>query len=416
MSLAEMLYEIKFQLDGNQVLSDDHKLYEDLVKINQAAHQQLDIRFLDTSELDFYHSGWILRGRLKQNKNQWEITYKKRTAIPQSETIDEAVQRMKEAGFDPNDPLLSIEVDWSGEHQTLNYSYEVKAEVSELQNSDDWQSVFLRHAPESLQRERWAELDLAAMLSKTILYGPINSHKYKGEWSGLQVSVEVWNVSGQSIAEITIEARGATSAQSNRELLKRSLQQNKLLPLQIDFSKTGWALSQLGHAELLSTDPFELLRQGGYNLYFRHAQPENSSDDPGLSALGREQAKRLGELLLAKQIPLQIPILSSPLRRAKETAEFAFTKEKVRIEERLIQAELEQLLETTPSNDNNQLFVAHHHHFSNQLNKNESFDYLDAVLLRPLGHGKGYTLLQVRNLLQDSLIKYGKLVAKVPSV
>lgn len=302
MKQTEMQYEIKFLLDGNQLLTDEHKLRVDLMHLDQAAHQQLDIRFLDTPELDLYHAGWILRGRLKHGKDQWEITYKKRMELSESNNIEQAVRLVEESGFDLNDPLLSKEVDWSGEYQSLNLSYEVKVNISALNHPDDWKDIFLKYAPEPLRREQWGKLNFTTMLSQTSVFGPITAHKYKGEWSGIQESAEVWNVAGSSIVEITTEATGSIAAQSSHDLMKRLLQQQDLLPLQQGMSKTGWALNKLLHAEDSVTDPFLLLRRGGYNLYFRHAQPENTHDnDVMLSTLGREQAWRLGELLTSKK-------------------------------------------------------------------------------------------------------------------
>lgn len=418
MSINEMPYEIKFYLDANQVLSDEHELLADLVQLNQPEHQQLDIRFLDTATLDFHQSGWILRGRLKPNKDRWEITYKKRARLSPSETVEEAIEKMKGHGFDQNDPSLRMEVDWSGDGQTLNFSYEVKVDISELQNTADWQATFLKYAPEPLRRGQWNEFDLQALISKTILYGPIAVRKLKGEWSGLKVSVEVWKVADQSIVEITTEVAGS-AAQSQRDLLQRSLQQQSLFPFQPVMSKTAWALYLLANNGHNANDLFVFLRQGGYNLYFRHAQPENMIDDDiGISIWGREQAVSLGKLLLSKQIPVQMPVLSSPIRRARETAEAAFGKEpeQVRIEERLIQPELDRLLELVPSKGMNQLFVAHYHHFNNQLGANEKIEYLDMVLLHPLGDGKGYRLVQVVNLLQESLVKYSKMTEKASAL
>ncbi|MDY8022017.1 histidine phosphatase family protein [Paenibacillus polymyxa] len=413
MSQSEIQYEIKFFLDGNQVLTDEHELRVDLVHLDQAAHQQLDIRFLDTSALDLQRAGWILRGRLKQGKDQWEITYKKRIGLIESENIEQSMKEMEESSFDLNDPSLSMEVDWSGEHQSLNLSYEVKVNVSALHHPDDWKAVFLKHAPKPLRRERWGELNFTTMLSQTSVFGPITAHKYKGEWSGIQESAEVWNVAGSSIVEITTEATGSVAAQSSHDLMKRLLQQQDLLPLQPGMSKTGWALNKLLHAEDFVTDPFLLLRRGGYNLYFRHAQPENTHDnDVMLSTLGREQAWRLGELLAARKIPIQLPVSASPIMRARQTAEIAFSQQNVKIEPLLVQRELDQLLETTPEVGVNQIFVAHHHNFNNQLKPNKKFDYLNMVLLKPLGAGKGYNVVQVLNLFQEALIKYGSTVSE----
>lgn len=71
------------------------------------------------------------------------------------------------------------------------------------------------------------------------------------------------------------------------------------------------------------------------------------------------------------------------------------------------------MLETPPEAGLNQIFVAHHHHFNNQLNPSEKFGYLDLVLLKPLGRGKGYKVVQVLNLLQEALIKYSSTVSEV---
>ncbi|WP_226002710.1 histidine phosphatase family protein [Paenibacillus sp. BJ-4] len=252
------------------------------------------------------------------------------------------------------------------------------------------------------------------MLSKTSLFGPITARKYKGEWSGIQESAEVWNVAGSSIVEISTEATGNIAAESSRDLMKKLLQQQDLLPLQPGMSKTGWALNKLLHSEDPVADPFMLLRQGGYNLYFRHAQPENTvDDDVMLSALGREQAWRLGELLTARKIPIQLPVSASPINRARQTAEIAFSQQNVQIEPRLVQRELDQLLETAPEEGLNQIFVAHRHHFNNQLNPNKKFDYLNMVLLKPLGTGKGYNVVHVLNLLKEALIKYDSTVSKL---
>lgn len=418
MSINGMMYEIKFYLDANQLLSNEDELLADLLQLNQPKHRQLNVRFLDTAALDFHRSGWILRGRLKSNRDRWEITYKKRRRLSPKETVEEAIEKMKGLGFDQNDPSFRMEMDWSGDGQTLNFSYEVKVDISELQNTADWQATFLKYAPEPLRRAQWNGLDLQALISKTILYGSIAVQKHKGGWRGLNVSVEVWKVTEQSIVEITTEVTGS-AAQSQRDLLQQSLQQQKLFPIQPVMSKTAWALYLLANNEHTAKDPFELLHQGRYNLYFRHAQPEDTKDnDTGLSAWGSEQAASLGKLLLSKKIPVQMPVLCSPIRRARETAEVAFGKEpeQVRIEEHLIQPGLDRLLELVPSKGMNQLFVAHHYHFNHQLGMNERFEYLDAALLQPLGDGNGYRLVQVVNLLQVSLVKYGKVPEKVPAL
>ncbi|KQO18417.1 histidine phosphatase family protein [Paenibacillus sp. Leaf72] len=405
MSQTEMPYEIKFLLDGNQVLTDKHELRTDLVHLDQAEHQQLDIRFLDTSALDLYRKGWILRGRLKQGKDRWEITFKKRIALQGTMTIENAIQEAEKLGFDLNDPSLNKEVDWTGEHQSLNLSYEVKVSASELNDTSDWKITLMKHAPEPLRLQQWGEITFKEMLSKSNMYGPIPAQKYQGERNGVKESIEIWTVAGSSIVEITTEALGMEAAQSSHELMANLLQQQNLLVLQPGLSKTGWALKKWLQTV---SNPFSLLLEGGFNLYFRHAQPESTdNDEVMLSQSGQEQARKLGELLSEKKIPIQLPVSASPINRARQTAELAFSEKNILIEPRLIQKNhLPQLLEIVPKQGFNQVFVAHHFTFNNQLKEYDDFIHLGMVWLKPLGEGKGYTVVQVLDLLQEALIKH----------
>ncbi|SFF47371.1 Histidine phosphatase superfamily (branch 1) [Paenibacillus algorifonticola] len=237
------------------------------------------------------------------------------------------------------------------------------------------------------------------------MYGPITAQKYQGEWNGVKESIEVWTVAGSSIVEITTEALGIEAAQSSHALMENLLQQQNLLPLQPGLSKTGWALKKL--LQTIS-DPFSLLLQGGFNLYFRHAKPESTVDDEVmLSQSGQEQARKLGELLSARKIPIQLPVSASPINRARQTAEIAFSEKNIQIEPQLIQKNhLPQLLEVVPKQGFNQVFVAHQFTFNNQLKEFDDLLYLGMVLLKPLGEGKGYTVVQVLDLLQEALIKH----------
>lgn len=77
------------------------------------------------------------------------------------------------------------------------------------------------------------------------------------------------------------------------------------------------------------------LRGGGHVLFIRHAQTEPGVGDPpgfrlddcatqrNLSTEGRAQARRLGEVLSTRQVPIG-EVLSSPWCRCVETAQLAF--------------------------------------------------------------------------------------------
>ena len=92
---------------------------------------------------------------------------------------------------------------------------------------------------------------------------------------------------------------------------------------------------QLSKEEALWSD----LRKGGYVLLIRHADAPGTFDPPGfqlgvcstqrnLSEEGRAQSKRLGELIRAKNIPID-EVLSSQWCRCIDTASLAFGADKV---------------------------------------------------------------------------------------
>lgn len=84
----------------------------------------------------------------------------------------------------------------------------------------------------------------------------------------------------------------------------------------------------------------EALTEGGHVIYWRHAATDRSQSDRdlrdirrcetqrNLSALGREQARRVGEGMAALGIPIGA-VLSSPFCRNWETAEEAFGRYKI---------------------------------------------------------------------------------------
>lgn len=81
---------------------------------------------------------------------------------------------------------------------------------------------------------------------------------------------------------------------------------------------------------------FDLLSEGGFNIYFRHAATDETTDVPedridlddcstqrNLSQLGREQARLTGEAFENLGIPVG-EVLSSRYCRCRQTAELAF--------------------------------------------------------------------------------------------
>ncbi|MFC4174965.1 histidine phosphatase family protein [Microvirga sp. GCM10011540] len=91
----------------------------------------------------------------------------------------------------------------------------------------------------------------------------------------------------------------------------------------------------------------ERLRRGGLVLFFRHADTTGMpcdrsyrigerSGQRNLSPEGREQSRRIGEILSALGIPIAEPVLAGPVFRARDTAEIAFGPERVRVTDSLL--------------------------------------------------------------------------------
>lgn len=89
------------------------------------------------------------------------------------------------------------------------------------------------------------------------------------------------------------------------------------------------------------------LRQGGLVLFFRHADTRGEQCDSSyrvgdragqrnISALGREQSRRIGRRLEELSIPVTFPVLAGPVYRARDTAEHAFGAARVRVTDELL--------------------------------------------------------------------------------
>jgi phosphohistidine phosphatase SixA len=141
-------------------------------------------------------------------------------------------------------------------------------------------------------------------------------------------------------------------------------------------SSPVFAQKSLGEAELIAA-----LKQGGYVLYFRHAETDVSKTDQNrddlsdwtkqrnLSEKGRQQAAAIGKAFRALGIPVS-EVKSSPYCRAVETAKLAFGKATVNKDlasfigtdkqeaERLADA-LRVMLGTQPPAGKNTVLVSH---------------------------------------------------------
>ncbi|MEO4055157.1 histidine phosphatase family protein [Solibacillus sp. CAU 1738] len=88
---------------------------------------------------------------------------------------------------------------------------------------------------------------------------------------------------------------------------------------------------------------FDKLLNGGYIIYFRHAEATSGKDaqnvnfkdcstQRNLTEKGKEQAIMIGNVLRQNGIPIEPSVISSPFCRAVDTAKLAFPNKMIRID------------------------------------------------------------------------------------
>jgi broad specificity phosphatase PhoE len=170
-----------------------------------------------------------------------------------------------------------------------------------------------------------------------------------------------------------------------------------------------------------------MLRQGGLILYARHGEATVGLDQPNfnfqncftqrnLSEVGRRQAAYYGATLRNLQIPISVPVLASPFCRTIETGQLAFERWNVQIdpfwfqvyrlsrnlsylEQNRILNALKSRLEINPPQGSNTAIIAHS--FPQGIGLGQ-IDNMETVVVRPLGRGRGYEIIDTLSL--DELV------------
>jgi phosphohistidine phosphatase SixA len=143
------------------------------------------------------------------------------------------------------------------------------------------------------------------------------------------------------------------------------------------------------------------LKDGGYNIFFRHAITGSTYNPPGekindcssqrpLNNFGRQQSIKIGKILIENQIPIG-EVYSSPICRCKETARLIFGQYHVvdwllahRGQQQVI---LDSRLKESPKPKTNNVFIGHALTFSDGLLGNSwqriSLAEGEAVIIKP---------------------------------
>ena len=243
-------YEVKFLLDSDLALTDDHLLTDDLCALTGAGteYQVIDAIYLETADRTFSQEGWINRIRWKENKKKIECTSKKRYPLSgqDAETIRAALAQTEADGFIFSDTAYSAEIDWGYSQMTLNAAWESSGTYKDYQSlaqfsTDDAIDFFKSMMPD--EEQNWKEDQWGrAMLDQAQMVGPLQYRRFKGNWNGTEIKIDVCLIGDSYTTELSFKASGLEAASALREQMTALLEEKGIL-LHLDSLKTQTILN-----------------------------------------------------------------------------------------------------------------------------------------------------------------------------
>ncbi|WP_018751765.1 hypothetical protein [Paenibacillus sanguinis] len=191
-------YEVKFIASPEAVLTSEGQVQENVrEQFNLPSTPELiGVAYYDTNDLALNEEGWSVRFRKKEDKSNYELTYKKRYPILNGD-VDAALTLANQEGFDASDDNYEAEVDWGYSKQTLSFSNtkkeKTKAKGPELPADKKMLALLLDELPGKLNK--WSAPDWGEqILSQLRAHGPLVFERYRGEWEGQELTLEVWPI------------------------------------------------------------------------------------------------------------------------------------------------------------------------------------------------------------------------------
>lgn len=238
-------FEIKFLLDSDQVLTDEHLLTDDFRALIGAGtdYRSIDVIYLETEGRDFLNEGWVNRIRWKENKKKIECTCKKRYSLSGEDAaaIRAALAQAEADGFVFSDTAYSAQIDWGFSKMTLSAEKEVSGKYKDYRSLSQFSTAdaikfFEKTMPDEERdwgEKRWG----AAMLAQAQKVGPLQYRRIKGSWEGTEADVEIWPMKDGYITELSFKVTGLAAASVLRERMTALLEEKGVL-LHMDSLKT----------------------------------------------------------------------------------------------------------------------------------------------------------------------------------
>jgi len=234
-------YEVKFLAKPELILNTDGTPRSEVIQTLglSSTARNISAEYFDTNALNLNQAGWDVRFRKKDDKNNYELTYKKRYPVINGD-VNAALTLANQEGFDASDDNYEAEVDWGYGKQTLSFSntkkVDTKATGVQLPSQQEALSMLLDKLPGKLKNwssSNWGKQQLTASRA----YGPVTFQRYEGTWNGQELTLEVWpirNAAGtglENIVEISFKTADSTAVSGLRTQLMQVLEnKNWLIP------------------------------------------------------------------------------------------------------------------------------------------------------------------------------------------
>jgi len=254
---SQVDFEIKFLLDSDKVLTEEHLLTDDFRALIGAGtdYRSIDVIYLETYGHDFLNEGWTNRIRWKENKKKIECSYKKRYPLSgvDAEAIRTALAQAKADGFTISDTAYSAQIDWGFSKVTLSVVTEASGKYKNYHSLSQFSTAdaidfFQRTMPD--EERNWGRDHLgASILKQAQKAGPLQYRRLKGSWEGTEADVDIFPMRDGYITELSFKVTGLAAASALREQMTTLLEEKGVL-LHEDSLKTQMILN-----EYLRTNP-----------------------------------------------------------------------------------------------------------------------------------------------------------------
>ena len=234
--LGEPNFEVKMLVDPGETLNSEGDLKNkvrnafDIERSTEAV-----MLFLDSGDRALNGARWIVRLRAFADESEIQLTYKKRFDIPGASEADiDAILEMARAeGFAEAPEEYDAQVEWGLNDLTLTASLKASggprdSDVLALPGPDDARRIALSALPSVLEQQLPDQA--RAILEQAHVYGPVEGHRWIGEWKDDELFVEDWKISPpghdeQHIVEVSFKKKRHESAEKRHEDLRELLEE-----------------------------------------------------------------------------------------------------------------------------------------------------------------------------------------------